>query len=139
MKKGFTLIELMIVILIVGILAAVAVPLMTSRIEKSKYSEGKAIAGQVATALRAYVAEYNAGTTILSATTGPTLGFGTAELDGKYFKQAGITVGAATVNTDGTLNYTITLAPATGSGLTKGNVVLTCTNNSSTFTSPAGL
>jgi len=40
-KKGFTLIELMVVIMIVGILAAVAIPLMRGRVDSAKWSEGK--------------------------------------------------------------------------------------------------
>lgn len=82
-RKGFTLIELMVVILIVGILAAVAVPLMRGRIDSAKWSEGKAIAGTIATALRAHVAEKG------SAFTGvpklAQLGFGTNDLTGTYF------------------------------------------------------
>ena len=56
-KKAFTLIELMVVILIVSILAAVAVPIMRGRIDSAKWSEGKAMAGTLATSLRAYAAE----------------------------------------------------------------------------------
>ena len=44
-RKGFTLIELMVVILIVGILAAVAIPIMRGRIDSAKWSEGKAMMG----------------------------------------------------------------------------------------------
>ena len=39
--KGFTLVELMVVILIVSILAAVAIPILSGRIDAAKWSEGK--------------------------------------------------------------------------------------------------
>jgi len=58
-RKGFTLVELMVVILIVAILAAVAIPIMRGRIDAAKWSEGKAIMGTIATAIRAYMAEKN--------------------------------------------------------------------------------
>jgi prepilin-type N-terminal cleavage/methylation domain-containing protein len=56
-RKGFTLIELMVVIFIVGILAAVAIPIMRGRIDAAKWSEGKAGAGSIRTAARAFCAE----------------------------------------------------------------------------------
>ena len=56
-RKGFTLIELMVVILIVGILAAVAVPIMRGRIDSAKWSEANASAGAIKSAVRAYIAE----------------------------------------------------------------------------------
>ena len=56
-RFGFTIIELMVVILIIGILAAVVVPILMGRIDKAKWSEGKAIMGTIATALRAHVSE----------------------------------------------------------------------------------
>jgi prepilin-type N-terminal cleavage/methylation domain-containing protein len=66
-RKGFTLIELMVVVLIVGILAAVAIPILRGRIDAAKWSEGKAMLGSVATAIRAYAAEK--GTTGTNPTT----------------------------------------------------------------------
>jgi prepilin-type N-terminal cleavage/methylation domain-containing protein len=93
-RKGFTLIELMVVIFIVGILAAVAIPIMRGRIDSAKWSEGKSGAGSVRTAARAFVAEkgntynfaqYNGN--FGAATTRAAMGFADKDLDGRYFKQ----------------------------------------------------
>jgi len=90
-KKGFTLIELMVVVLIVGILAAVAIPILRGRIDAAKWSEGKAMMGTIATAIRAYHADK--GPTGIAPTaivgTGDTeLGFLPTDLDGTYFLNA---------------------------------------------------
>jgi prepilin-type N-terminal cleavage/methylation domain-containing protein len=85
-RKGFTLIELMVVIMIVSILAAVAIPLMRGRIDSAKWSEGKAMAGTVASALRAYSAEKGAaGSYGTGAPDLASLGFQTSDLTGTYF------------------------------------------------------
>ena len=57
-QAGFTLVELMIVIVIVGILAAVAVPIYQSNITKAKMSECDAALGTIRTALRISYAEH---------------------------------------------------------------------------------
>ena len=62
-KHGFTLIELMVVVIIVGILAAVAIPLYRSNVKKAMASEGAALLGSVMTAERVYYAENSAYTT----------------------------------------------------------------------------
>ncbi len=58
-KKGFTLVELIIVIVIVGILSIVAVPVYKGYIKKAMATEGKALLGSVLTAEKVYFAEYN--------------------------------------------------------------------------------
>jgi type IV pilus assembly protein PilA len=59
-KKGFTLIELMIVVAIIGILAAIAIPNFLRFQAKSKQSEAKTNLGGIFTAEVAYRAEHDA-------------------------------------------------------------------------------
>ena len=112
-RKGFTLIELMVVILIVGILAAVAIPLMRGRIDSAKWSEGKAMMGTIATALRAYGAEKgDAGTWPPTVTQ---LGFVAGDLTGTYFVDLDFSWGDAAYSSLVTpsLTFTITCTPTT--------------------------
>jgi len=113
-RRGFTLIELMVVILIVGILAAVAIPLMRGRIDAAKWSEGKAIMGTVATALRAYGAE-KGDTGNWPNPTQVDLGFVAGDLAGTYFADGDITWAA---NYDSTLTPSLTYTISATSSIT---------------------
>jgi type IV pilus assembly protein PilA len=58
-EKGFTLIELMIVVAIIGILAAIAIPNFLRYQAKAKQSEAKTNLGGIYTSEIAYKAEYD--------------------------------------------------------------------------------
>ena len=59
MQKGFTLIELMIVVAIIGILAAIAIPAYQDYTARSQMSEGLSLAGGMRTAMEESVQTRN--------------------------------------------------------------------------------
>jgi prepilin-type N-terminal cleavage/methylation domain-containing protein len=112
-NKGFTLIELMVVIIIVGILAGVAVPIMKGRIDSARWSEGRAIMGIIARALRTHVGEKN--NAFAPVPTLSELGFEPGDLNGTYFSggESGTNDFSWVINSNNPINYLITAtAPA---------------------------
>jgi len=119
-RKGFTLVELMVVILIVAILAAVAIPIMRGRIDAAKWTEGKAMMGTIATAIRAYVAIENKDIPGTPPTGVPVpdvsaLGFRTGDLRGTYFAETDFSWDVTYDRTTNALTFLVTAnKPAAG-------------------------
>ncbi|MDO8734379.1 MAG: type II secretion system protein, partial [Elusimicrobiota bacterium] len=84
-KKGFTLIELMIVVAIIGILAAIAIPKFADLIKKSKEGSTKGSLGAIRSALTIYYGEQEGVYPKASLT---------ASYDGKTGCEAGANEGA---------------------------------------------
>lgn len=112
--SGFTMIELMVVILIIGVLAAVSIPILRERAEQSKWSEGSATAGTIRNALRTYYAEDPiAAAAIVGSTVDAVqgaLGFAAGDLTGRYFQASDFRISAI----DGNGLATITVSAPTG-------------------------
>ncbi len=60
MKKGFTLLELIVVIVILGILATLGFTQYTKMVEKGRTAEARTMLGQIRSAQVAYYQEYGA-------------------------------------------------------------------------------
>ncbi len=118
-KKGFTLIELMIVVAIIGILAAIAIPNFMNYQCKAKQSEAKSNLGTIRTNQEAYRAEHDTYSTSMAGigftisgdkryTYTATLG-GTTAFTGTAAAPAGsvgTTIDQWTITNNGTLSNT---------------------------------
>jgi type IV pilus assembly protein PilA len=96
-QKGFTLIELMIVIAIIGILAAIAIPAYQNYTIRSQVTEGLSLADGWKTSISEYYAQ-NGSFPTSSSTTG---GAGTVAVSGasvgKYVGSVAVTTGGEIV------------------------------------------
>ena len=69
-RKGFTLLEILIVIVILGVVAGLAVPVFTSNIEKAKAQEAMASLAAIRSGLTTYYAMNSSAYTSASLTPG---------------------------------------------------------------------
>ncbi|MEP7243666.1 MAG: pilin [Gammaproteobacteria bacterium] len=108
-QQGFTLIELMIVVAIIGILAAIAIPAYQDYTIRAQVTEGMNLASAVKAEVAEYYAQNGTWPTDLTGTTG-TLGHAATEIpSGKYVKAVNI------VATNGTITIEFE-GPAAGNG-----------------------
>lgn len=105
MQKGFTLIELMIVVAIIGILAVVALPMYQDYSAKAQWSEAATISDGVK---KEVALDYGLNTTCINNGTAAAKGVSKAsEISGKYVLSV-TAAGAAAAN--GTGGCTVTVA-----------------------------
>ena len=94
-QKGFTLIELMIVVAIIGILAAIAIPAYQDYTIRSQVTEGLNLSASLKTGVSEYFAQYGAWPTLVVGNVAGSLGL-VGDPSGKYVSDITIS-GAGTL------------------------------------------
>ncbi len=119
-QKGFTLIEMMIVVAIIGILAAIAYPSYDEYVKRGNRTEGQALLSDAAARQERYFSQNNTYITTAAdiSKLGLNLGSGNKSATGKYV------FSVSKVDKDG--GYTLTATQQFGDSKC-GNLTLTAT------------
>ena len=129
-QKGFTLIELMIVVAIIGILAAIAIPAYQDYTQRAQISEGFTMVDGMKTAIAEFAQSngaFPAAADIAAGVGGPVTGKYGAAVTTADTGVVTVTMGAAGVVGADVAAKTITFTPPALAGLT-GAFVWTCTS-----------
>ncbi len=118
-NKGFSLAELIVTVLILGILAVAVTPQITTWIEKTKIAKDEAYAGQVATAVETLALEHmvkgdlndNVAVYTLTNTVVKASGGGSQDLSAEIIDMIGADK-CKTPTQKGKSKYTITITPS---------------------------
>ena len=133
-QKGFTLIELMIVVAIIGILAAIAIPAYQDYTIRAQVTEGLNLASDLKASIGEVYADTGTGADIDSGSMGiPASNYKT----GKYVTSINVVDGTITITYGGGANAkihgdTLSLVPSVN---TNDDVVWYCGGGGSTATS----
>jgi len=119
-QAGFTLIELVVVVMIIGILAAASVPIYRGYIRRATLAEGRSVVGSIATAEKIYYTEYlnciSSGTVAAPTLISTSLGIDVTA--NKYFNMFAVIGTAGAGPTSSFTGYAFGTSASDASGIT---------------------